>query len=108
MIRRIGHAPRSDQRYVLLPGAYAILPRRGQLLLTWQGAPHNEVQLPGGGIDPDESAITALHREVFEETGIDQPVEAFCDWQQTNQYEILAHWRKRYAPGVTHNTEHLF
>ncbi len=25
-----------------------------------------------------------------------------------NRYEIYAHWRHRYAPGVTHNTEHVF
>ena len=70
MIRRYGATPRNDQNYQLRAGVYAILPRRGQLLLTWQGAPHNEVQLPGGGIDPGESPIHALHREVFEETGL--------------------------------------
>lgn len=48
---------------------YAILPRDGKLLLTYQGGIHDEVQLPGGGIDPGESPIAALHREVFEETG---------------------------------------
>jgi hypothetical protein len=26
----------------------------------------------------------------------------------TNRYEIFAEWRFRYAPGVTHNTEHVF
>ena len=25
-----------------------------------------------------------------------------------NRYEIFAHWRHRYGPGVTHNTEHVF
>ncbi len=69
MIKRFGTPPQAGQRYRTRAGAYAILPRRGQLLLTWQGDPHFEVQLPGGGIDPGESAITALHREVFEETG---------------------------------------
>ena len=69
MIRRFGNPPKAGQRYIQRPGAYAILPRRGQILLTWQGDPHNEVQLQGGGIDAGESALTALHREVFEETG---------------------------------------
>ena len=69
MIKRYGEPPEPNQNYEIRAGAYAILPRNGQLLLTWQGEPHNEVQLPGGGIDPGESPIQALHREVFEETG---------------------------------------
>ena len=69
MIRRYGTSPKSGQHYKLRPGVYAILPRGGQLLLTYQDAPHFEYQLPGGGIDPGESPIQALHREVFEETG---------------------------------------
>jgi len=69
MIRRYGDAPKRGQKYQVRHGAYAVLPRRGQLLVTWQGGIHNEIQLPGGGIDPGESPIAALHREVFEETG---------------------------------------
>ncbi|TNC74387.1 NUDIX hydrolase [Rubellimicrobium roseum] len=51
------------------PGIYAILWREGELLLTFQAAPEPEVQLPGGGIDPGEQPLPALHREIFEETG---------------------------------------
>ncbi|MBS1302466.1 NUDIX hydrolase [Loktanella sp. SALINAS62] len=69
MIRRYGTPARTGVTYGLRPGAYAILPRDGMVLVTWQGDPHNELQLPGGGIDPGEGAIRALHREVFEETG---------------------------------------
>jgi len=69
MIKRYGEGPKQGQTYKLRHGAYAVLPRRGQLLVTWQGGAYNEVQLPGGGIDPGESPIAALHREVFEETG---------------------------------------
>lgn len=69
MIRRFGHSPRSDHTYRLRPGAYAVLPRAGKILLTRQSAPAVDIQLPGGGIDPGESAIMALHREVYEETG---------------------------------------
>lgn len=69
MIRRYGEVPQNGQRYKLRPGVYAILPRAGKLLCTYQGDPHYEVQLPGGGIDPGEHPLNALHREVFEETG---------------------------------------
>ena len=30
------------------------------------------------------------------------------DWHESNVYEIYPHWRHRYAPEVTHNTEYLF
>ena len=30
------------------------------------------------------------------------------DWQMSNVYEISERWRQRYAPGITHNTEHVF
>jgi dATP pyrophosphohydrolase len=30
------------------------------------------------------------------------------DWRVTNRYEIWPQWRARYAPEVTHNTEHVF
>lgn len=66
---RYGETKRPDISYQLRPGAYAILPRDGQLLLTFQGADQNELQLPGGGIDAGESPTAALHREVAEETG---------------------------------------
>ncbi len=69
MIKRYGDTPVNGQRYKTRAGVYAILPRGGKLLLTYQGDPHFEVQLPGGGIDPGESPLHALHREVFEETG---------------------------------------
>jgi 8-oxo-dGTP diphosphatase len=66
MIRRIGKPPRRGQHYTLRAGAYAILPLNGRLLLTNQDG---DIQLPGGGIEQDESPIRALHREVHEETG---------------------------------------
>lgn len=70
MIRRFGEPPRPGIRYTQRTGAYAILPRDGQLLLTVQDEDgHLDLQLPGGGIDPGESPIVALHREVMEETG---------------------------------------
>ena len=61
----------------------------------------------------DEPAALTAQREVFEETGIvigspDVPLANLRDWQLRNVYEIYPQWRHRYAPGVTHNTEHVF
>lgn len=69
MIRRFGDTPEPGQTYRRRVGAYAVLPLGRDLLLTRQYDPDPDLQLPGGGIDPGESPIAALHREVFEETG---------------------------------------
>lgn len=69
MIQRIGEPPRLDQTYTVRHGVYAVLLRGQQVLVTHQQDPHPEYQLPGGGIDPGESPLAALHREVIEETG---------------------------------------
>lgn len=42
----------------------------GRLLCVHQrGIDAEEMQLPGGGVDPGEQLLAALHREVREETG---------------------------------------
>ncbi len=69
MIPRIGEPVRTGVRYKTRPGAYAVLVRDGKVLLTHQARPYPEFQLPGGGIDPGESPVATLHREVLEETG---------------------------------------
>lgn len=69
MIRRVDQPPQPGRRYRLRPGAYAVLLRGGRVLLTHQAQPWPEYQLPGGGIDPGEHPLPALHREVREETG---------------------------------------
>ncbi len=64
-----------------------------------------------GSLDAvDEPLLTTATRELFEETGIVADGEriALRDWQLANVYEIYPVWRHRYAPGVTHNTEHVF
>jgi endonuclease/exonuclease/phosphatase family metal-dependent hydrolase/8-oxo-dGTP pyrophosphatase MutT (NUDIX family) len=55
-----------------------------------------------------EQPYQAAQRELQEETGFVCPPQDWQDWQQTQRYEIFPHWRHRYAPGVTHNTEHVF
>ncbi len=64
-----------------------------------------------GSLDhPGEPLEQTCRREVAEETGIDLDAAAgrLVDWQLANVYEIYPVWRHRYAPGVTHNTEHVF
>jgi 8-oxo-dGTP diphosphatase len=69
MIPRIGESVRPDIPYQRRPGAYAILVRDARVLLTHQMEPVPEFQLPGGGVDPGEQVLPALHREILEETG---------------------------------------
>ena len=66
-MRRIGEPFFAGKPYRDRMGAYGIiLGRDGHLLLVEQDG---ELQLPGGGIDPGESPLQALHRETREETG---------------------------------------
>jgi dATP pyrophosphohydrolase len=64
-----------------------------------------------GSLDSvDEQLLDTAARELFEETGIvaDGASIVLYDWQLSNVYEIYPLWRHRYAPGVSHNTEHVF
>ena len=61
-----------------------------------------------GSQDEGETLEQTAVREVAEETGLDARRYDLRDWQLQNEYEIFPEWRWRYAPGVTHNTEHVF
>jgi dATP pyrophosphohydrolase len=61
-----------------------------------------------GSQDPGESLRETAIREVREETGIDATAHRLTEWNLQNVFEIYPVWRHRYAPGVTHNTEHVF
>ncbi|MDK2124439.1 dihydroneopterin triphosphate diphosphatase [Parachitinimonas caeni] len=61
-----------------------------------------------GSIEGLESLRDTAIREVAEETGLDATVYELQDWQLESDFEIFEVWRHRYAPGVTHNTEHVF
>ncbi len=94
MIPRLDHPPRRDRRYRLRPGIYALLVRKDRVLVTHQAQPVPEFQLPGGGIDPGEQPIPALHREVFEETGwhmqLRQRLGAFRRFVFMPEYDLWA------------------
>jgi dATP pyrophosphohydrolase len=61
-----------------------------------------------GSQDAGETLIQTAAREVGEETGIDALQYQLTDWNLQNVFEIYPIWRHRYAPGVMHNTEHVF
>lgn len=94
MIRKYGERVDPAMRYTPRPGAYVILQRGTDLLLTVQDARQPELQLPGGGIDVGEHVIPALHREVMEETGwrMDKPrrLGAFKQFVFMPDYDMWA------------------
>ncbi len=55
-----------------------------------------------------ESLRETAVREVREETGIDATRYRLADWKLQNRFEIFMQLRSRYAPGITHNLEHVF
>lgn len=61
-----------------------------------------------GSLEDGETPLEAAIREVREETGLDASAYGIADWHMSNIYEIYPHWRYRYAPGVSQNTEHVF
>lgn len=68
-MRRFGDPIDPQRAYRTRPGAYGVILRDGQALLTEQDATEREFQLPGGALDPGEGMVRALHRECLEETG---------------------------------------
>ena len=62
-----------------------------------------------GSQEPGETLAATATRELREETGIDaHRFGGVVDWSVLNRFEIFPKWRHRYAPGTTHNTEHVF
>jgi dATP pyrophosphohydrolase len=60
-----------------------------------------------GSREPEDLDLVATaRREVLEETGLTGG--ELVNWRVKNRYEIWPQWRARYAPDVTHNTEHVF
>lgn len=77
------------------------------LLLERADHPGYWQSVTGSQNDGETFQQTAL-REIKEETGLNPFEYQLSDWETENRYEIFKEWRWRYAPGVTHNTEHVF
>jgi dihydroneopterin triphosphate diphosphatase len=95
--------PRSVLVVIHTPALEVLLIERADKPGFWQSVT--------GSVDAeDEPLALTARREVMEETGIDAagPGAVLHDWGVANVYEIFPLWRHRYAPGVTHNTEHVF
>ncbi len=91
--------PRSVLVVIHTPALEVLLIERADKPGYWQSVT--------GSLDAeDEPLQTTARREVAEETGITEG--ALRDWDQRTVYEIYPVWRHRYAPGVSHNTEHVF
>lgn len=80
----------------------------GQVLLLERADHPGYWQSVTGSRHPGETLRETAVREVAEETGLDARRYRLTDWNLENVYEIYPEWRHRYAPGVTHNTEHVF
>jgi dATP pyrophosphohydrolase len=98
--------PESVLVVVHTPALDVLLIERADMPGYWQS-------VTGSKDTPDEPLVATCVREVAEETGIEiggglVPLSALTDWRLSNVYEIYPVWRHRYAPGVTHNTEHVF
>ncbi len=93
-MRRFGEPVEPGRTYRTRPGAYAVIRAGAKVLITEQAVPRREFQLPGGGIDPGESPLPALHRECLEETGwrirVLRRLGAFQRYTYMPEYDLWA------------------
>ena len=78
------------------------------LLLERAGRPGLWQSVTGSLDRADEPPAEAARRELREETGIEAQAAHLKCWNLVYTFEIFLQWRHRFAPGTTHNTEHLF
>lgn len=80
--------------------------RARDCLLLERVVPAGFWQSVTGTLDWGETPAECAAREVREETGLDPT--GLRDARLSRTFPILPAWRKRYAPGVRENLEHLW
>lgn len=90
--------PESVLVVIHTPALLCLLLERVQPAGFWQSVT--------GSLHWGESPADAAAREVVEETGLDP--SALRDSGVRRRFSILPEWRRRFAPGVEENIEHLW
>jgi dATP pyrophosphohydrolase len=92
--------PESALVVIHTPDLQILMLERAKHLGYWQSVT--------GSREGNESYLETAVREVYEETGLEIRADQLRTWPGENVYAIMAEWQHRYAPGVTHNHEHVF
>ena len=93
--------PRSVLVVIHTPDLQVLMMERAGWKDFWQS-------VTGSVASESEPLRETAIREVREETGLDALRYDLRDWGIENRFEIFKRHQSRYAPGVTHNTEHVF
>jgi len=93
--------PRSVLVVIHTPDLQVLMMERAGWKDFWQS-------VTGSVASESEPLRETAIREVREETGLDAGRYVLADWGIENRFEIFKRHQSRYAPGVTHNTEHVF
>jgi dATP pyrophosphohydrolase len=93
--------PRSVLVVIHTPDLQVLMMERAGWKDFWQS-------VTGSVASESEPLRETAIREVREETGLDAGRYVLVDWGIENRFEIFKRHQSRYAPGVTHNTEHVF
>ena len=90
-MRRYGENIKRNINYKIRVGVYGVIFIGNKILLTDQDK--EEIQLPGGGVDPGEQKIQALLREIREETGWKTNPEKYTEWFKVCFKEVIKSYR---------------
>ena len=99
---------KTDKYKIPVSSLIVIYTKKHDILLLHRADKRGYWQSVTGSLEPQESPYEAAKREVFEETGINTDHNKIQDWNLSHEYEIYLHWRHRYPPNVSKNTEHVF